>query len=168
MIYIVSVGKILICITPSVQWGRKRREDRAWQRWVGFEAKAASGQCGAHSHLAHDTSTQVPTSQRRQKKVQDVSYPTWNRMNSLPTPSFYLELVQPLHLSCRRAKWSAASSVRPIEQAAFSICGPNAGSPTWAYKGKKMLDGVFLVSLSMEKKSEIRCIIGSELASWLC
>lgn len=94
---IISVGKILICTNPFVQCGhlsgsREKTELRR-DEWAFLRPRLQ--QDGVEHTLIWrtHTSTQISTSQSRQKKVQDVSYPTWSRMNALWTLSLIVPLL---------------------------------------------------------------------------
>lgn len=142
-----SVGKILIYINPSVQRGHLSE--------------------GREKTPAH----KYPPDRAGRRRFRMSLIPLgagWMLCEAPASLCLYFYLgQQPPYPSCRRAMWSAASHVRPVEQTPFGICVPKVRSLTWAHKGRKMLGG-FLVALSMEKKLEIRSIIGHELAGWLC
>ena len=87
LICIISVGKILICINPSVQCshvsGGREKTEPGRGEWV-FPRPRLQQDSVEHTLIWHKhTSTQISTGQSRQKKVQDISYPTWSRMNAL-------------------------------------------------------------------------------------
>lgn len=136
---IIPVGKILVWIIPSVQCshysGDRERAEPGRAEWIFLLPRMQE------NSVELTLIWYTPQCTERQRKVQDVSYPIWSRMNALWAPS----LIEPLLCVGTTSVcllWKSKVTFYIQNPQRKVLLAPSVGPLAWTEKGRKSWMGL--------------------------